>query len=79
MKLLKDILYKVNLDLIHGDRDVTISHLCFDSREVKKGSLFIALNGTLSDGHDFIEMAINIGASALVCEKLPLNINEAVV
>ena len=58
MKLLKDILYKVNLDLIHGDRDIRISHLCFDSREVEKGSLFIALNGTLSDGHDFIEIAI---------------------
>ena len=79
MKLLKDILYKVNLDLIHGDRDIRIPHLCFDSREVEKGSLFIALNGTLSDGHDFIEMAINNGASAIVCEKIPLNINETVV
>ena len=79
MKLLKDILYKVNLDLIHGDSGIGISHLCFDSRQVQKGSLFIAINGTLSDGHDFIEMAINSGASAIVCEKLPLNIDEAVV
>ena len=44
-----------------------------------KKALFIALNGTLSDGHDFIEMAINNGASAIVCEKIPLNINETVV
>ena len=41
MKLLKDILYKVNLNLIHGDRDVIISHLCLDSRKVKKGSLLV--------------------------------------
>ena len=78
MKLLKDILYKVNLDLIHGDRDVVISQVCFDSRKVKKVS-FRCTSGTLSDGHDFIEMAINSGASVVVCEKLPLNINETVV
>ena len=79
MKLLKDILYKVDLDLIHGDTNVAIPHLCFDSRQVQKDSLFIAVKGSLSNGHDYIEKSVGSGALAVVCEKLPLNISDNVV
>ena len=44
----------------------------FDSREVVPGSMFIATRGTLSDGHSFIEKAIEQGADAIVCEDFPL-------
>ena len=71
MKLLKDILYKVELEGIEGSTNFAIPHICFDSREVQKDSLFIAVNGTLSDGHSFIDSAISKGAIGVVCENLP--------
>ena len=79
MKLLKDILYKVDLERIEGSTNFAIPHICFDSREVQKDSLFIAVNGTLSDGHSFIDSAISKGAIGLVCENLPQTINPKVV
>ena len=79
MKLLKDILYKVDLERIEGSTNFAIPHICFDSREVQKDSLFIAINGTLSDGHSFIDSAISKGAIGVVCENLPQTINPKVV
>jgi len=79
MKLLKDILYKVDLERIEGSTNFAIPHICFDSREVQKDSLFIAVNGTLSDGHSFIDSAISKGAIGVVCENLPQTINPKVV
>ena len=79
MKLLKDILYKVDLDLIHGDTNIAIPHICFDSREVKQNSLFIAVSGTLSDGHQYINNSIEAGAFAIVCEELPKTIEPNIV
>ncbi|MEO8794167.1 MAG: UDP-N-acetylmuramoyl-L-alanyl-D-glutamate--2,6-diaminopimelate ligase [Daejeonella sp.] len=71
MKLLKDILYKVALQKVVGSTDVEISELCFDSRKVKPGCIFFAISGTSSDGHIFIQQAINDGAKVIVCEELP--------
>jgi UDP-N-acetylmuramoyl-L-alanyl-D-glutamate--2,6-diaminopimelate ligase len=69
--VLKDILYKVSLISISGDTSTPIQSICFDSREVKPGSLFIAVKGTKTDGHAYIEKAIQSGAAAIVCEELP--------
>jgi UDP-N-acetylmuramoyl-L-alanyl-D-glutamate--2,6-diaminopimelate ligase len=66
MALLKDILYKVTLRAVSGDTGILISSLTFDSRKVQPGSLFIAMKGTQSDGHQFIEKAIEQGAVAIV-------------
>jgi len=79
MKLLKDILYKVDLDRIVGNTNVAIPHMCFDSRQVQKDSLFIAVKGSLSDGHGFIEQSIELGALAVICEVLPSALNDKVV
>jgi len=79
MKLLKDILYKVDLDRIVGNTNVAIPHMCFDSRQVQKDSLFIALKGSLTDGHNFIQQSIKQGALAIICEELPSDINDKVV
>ncbi|MDG1901106.1 MAG: UDP-N-acetylmuramoyl-L-alanyl-D-glutamate--2,6-diaminopimelate ligase [Bacteroidales bacterium] len=78
MKKLQDILYRSGITEINGSIDINISTIEFDSRKVIKGSLFIAVKGTQVDGHDFIEMAISNGAIAVVCNELPMNINEAV-
>jgi UDP-N-acetylmuramoyl-L-alanyl-D-glutamate--2,6-diaminopimelate ligase len=78
MKLLSDILYKVRLEEVQGSTHMAISSVTFDSRTVKKDSLFIATIGTSSDGHDFIHKAIEAGAIAIVCEKIPSERNELI-
>ncbi len=78
MKILHDILYKVPLQQIIGKTDIEISGLQIDSRAVQKSAVFIAIIGAESDGHLFIEKAIENGAIAIVCCTLPTNINEAI-
>lgn len=71
MKKLKDILAKTGITGITGSTDITISALHFDSRKVVPGSVFFAVKGTSSDGHQFIAQAIEAGAVAIVCERIP--------
>ncbi len=63
---------------IIGDTNIQITSICIDSRKVIHGSVFIAIKGTVSDGHRFIEDVIKDGAVAIVCEVLPLEINAKV-
>jgi UDP-N-acetylmuramoyl-L-alanyl-D-glutamate--2,6-diaminopimelate ligase len=76
---LKDILYKVSLTSTYGDMNVDVKGVCFDSRKVQPGFLFVAVKGTLSDGHEYISKASDLGATAIVCEKLPEAVNEKIV
>lgn len=78
MMQLKDILYKVSLVSTSGTMDRPIAAVQFDSRKVVKDTLFIAIKGTLQDGHAFIDQAIKSGASAIVCESLPENMKSGV-
>ena len=66
MKILKDIIYGVDLDSIKGDTNLTIKSIEFDSRKVKNGSLFVAIKGENIDGHSFIDKAIENGACAVI-------------
>ncbi len=76
MAILKDILYKVPITSASGSTEVDVNMICFDSRKVKEGSLFIAIKGTQSDGHGFIDKAVSLGAVAIVVEKLPELISD---
>ena len=78
MKALRDILYRVNITSTSGDMNVEVNGVAFDSRKVKQGFLFVAIKGHQTDGHEFIAKAINSGATAIVCEKLPDEILERV-
>ena len=69
--MIKDILYKVAVTAIHGSTNNAISSVEFDSRLVTKNCLFVAQKGLIFDGHQFIEKAIQLGASVIVCEILP--------
>lgn len=71
MKLLKDILYKVGINAIHGVTDKMISAIVFDSRAVIQDNLFVAQKGLIFDGHKFINKAIEQCATAVVCEAFP--------
>ncbi|MBT1704145.1 UDP-N-acetylmuramoyl-L-alanyl-D-glutamate--2,6-diaminopimelate ligase [Chryseosolibacter indicus] len=78
MRELKDILYKVPLTSSYGNMNSEVKGICFDSRKVKPGFVFIAVKGTVTDGHDYVDKAISLGASVVVCEKIPSTINENV-
>lgn len=78
MKLLKDILFKVAIESVKGTTDLKINALHFDSRKVAVNDVFFAIPGVVSDGHDFIDKAINQGASVIICERLPELLKEEV-
>ena len=70
MMILKDILYKVSLDVVIGTTNVQINDIQFDSRAIQKGGVFVALKGTVVDGHEYIEKAVSPrGASDLYKSK----------
>lgn len=71
MKILKDILYKVSLEAVVGNTSVAVNELHFDSRKVSFNDVFIAIRGTISDGHDYIQKAVEKGALAVICEEMP--------
>lgn len=71
MKLLKDIIYKVNLVAVSGDTNVMVNNVHFDSRKVEMDDVFVAIKGTVTDGHEYIQKAVESGAKAVVCEELP--------
>ncbi len=75
---IKDILTNCNLLEIEGDKDIDILGIAFDSRMVAQGTMFFAVKGTQVDGHDYIVNAIESGAIAVVCEKMPKSKQEGV-
>ena len=78
MTELKNILYKVNLESVVGSTGIAIDKIEFDSRKISKSDVFVAIVGVLTDGHDFIKQAIDKGAKAIICEKLPDQFEEQV-
>ncbi len=78
MANLQDILYKVHLKEVHGSTDLEVTGIQIDSRKVSKGAVFVAIKGALSNGHDFIGKAIELGASVIVCEELPALFSDGV-
>lgn len=71
MAALKQIVYKVSLQSVSGNMDIDINGVFIDSRKVEKGGLFVALMGTATDGHKFIDAAIENGAVAVLGQYLP--------
>ena len=66
---IKQLMQGIEYKVLGGDTNVDISSVCYDSREVKDGSLFICLTGFRSDGHDYIDAALKNGARALLVER----------
>jgi UDP-N-acetylmuramoyl-L-alanyl-D-glutamate--2,6-diaminopimelate ligase len=78
VKVLKDILYKVAIEAVKGSTDVAINSIDFDSRKISLNDVFVAIRGSVSDGHDYIEKAVNQGAIAVICEDFPEKIINGV-
>ena len=75
---LQDLLYKVNILKLIGSTNIEISDVQFDSRKIQKKGLFIAIKGTISDGHQYIQNTIKDGAIAIIVEQLPSQLNDKI-
>lgn len=71
MTTLQTILSAIKTTAVHGSRDIIVNSIHIDSREVQEGGVFVTIKGTSTDGHQFIETAIEKGVVAIVCETLP--------
>ncbi len=71
MIILKDILYKVAIEAVKGSTDIAIHKMDFDSRKMEENDIFVAIRGSVSDGHDYIDKAIELGAKAIICDTFP--------
>ncbi|AIY85012.1 UDP-N-acetylmuramyl-tripeptide synthetase family protein [Clostridium baratii str. Sullivan] len=67
MKLAK-LIEGLEYEVLKGNLDVSINSINYDSRKVKDGDMFVCIKGFKSDGHNFINAAINNGAKVIVCE-----------
>src|SRR3712207_4887384 len=63
---------------LHGKEQTNIQGIQIDSRQVKTGDLFVAVKGTQTDGHAYIDKAIAQGATAICCETLPETLHPEV-
>ena len=75
MKLEK-LIGGITANYIIGDTSIEITGINIDSRLIEEGHVFVAVKGTQTDGHVYIEKAIEKGASAIVCETIPANITD---
>ena len=73
---LEDLLNRIPVLETLGDTNREVSALTFDSRKAVENSLYVAIKGTVSNGHDFINNAIQNGANVIVCEEFPNEIKE---
>lgn len=76
--ILSHLLSSIICEELIGDDSIEISRLCSDSRLCCDGALFVAVRGVHVDGHNFIANAIKAGATAVVCEEIPIDINEEI-
>ncbi len=75
---IEEILKGIDIVSVTGTKNIVITGIEFDSRKVTGGSLFVAVKGYKTDGHDFISSAIASGASSVICEILPENPDKSI-
>ena len=78
MHSLIDILYKVTINAVVGSTDVYVRNIHFNSRSIGVNDMFVAIKGSTTDGHDYIENAVQQGALVVVCEFLPKILKERI-
>ena len=78
MIILKEIIYKVAIEAVKGSTDIPVHKIDFDSRNIVANDVFVAIRGTISDGHDYIGKAISLGAVAIICETFPEDLTNGI-
>jgi len=76
--VLSEILSNVKTKAVEGQLGIDITDVNIDSRRVALGHLFVAIKGTVTDGHKFIAKAVEQGAAAVLCEDMPEERKEGV-
>lgn len=76
--ILKDLLKVAGKYEVLGNEEINVNGIEIDSRNIKNGNAFIAIKGTQADGHNYIDKAIELGATAIICEHLPATIVEGI-
>jgi UDP-N-acetylmuramoyl-L-alanyl-D-glutamate--2,6-diaminopimelate ligase len=76
--IITELVNRIPVLEIHGDNNREVTELVIDSRKVTENALYIAMRGTVVDGHSFIASAIEKGAAAIVCEEFPETLVENV-
>ena len=72
-------MYKVEINSVIGNTSFSVNKVEFDSRLVSDSDMYVAIAGVNVDGHDFISQAIKNGAKCIVCEKIPIQIDDEIV
>ena len=68
---LNELLHQIDFKEITADMNMEISGVCYDSRDVQPGNVFVAVSGYETDGFKYIGQAIKNGAAAVVCQHRP--------
>ena len=76
--IVSELLYKVKMLAVHGSMDVSVKNVQIDSRKVEMNSAFVAIRGSVADGHQFIDKVVAQGAVLVVCERMPNQFLEGV-
>jgi len=75
---LQELLYKVSVLKVVGTTNAEVTDVAFDSRKVKKDALFVAVKGMQSDGHTYIKQTIKAGATVIVLEDMPTDLDDTI-
>ncbi|RYG31608.1 MAG: UDP-N-acetylmuramoyl-L-alanyl-D-glutamate--2,6-diaminopimelate ligase, partial [Chitinophagaceae bacterium] len=76
--VLKDVISGVAIKQLVGETSMELSALVFDSRKAGNGAAFIAIKGTITDGHDYIDQVIKAGVRCIICENMPAQVTDDV-
>ena len=71
-----EIFANVNYEIINKGKDFVINDIHYDSRKIKENDVFCALIGAVTDGHDYIEKAVNSGAGMVIAEKRDISVTD---
>ena len=68
---LKEIVKGIDYEFIQGDINVEVNDICYDSREIKKKDAFVCLIGIDTNGHQYIQNAIQKGCNCIIiCQEI---------
>ena len=79
MKNLQKLLYKVSINSVYGNTNISIENLSCDSRKIEKNSIFFAIKGKSYNGFDYIDESVKKGAIAILCDHIPIKIDKSII
>ena len=75
---IKELMVNIHVKEIRGDENQEVGAIHSDSRKVEPGSVFVAIKGRTTDGHKFIDKAVDRGAICVIAEQIDESVSENV-